>query len=283
MASTLFEGPAPSARLVAPRARAAPTHPRASPEQLGSLRWPQEPASGRPKVEDSPLPTTRSWGTDNQIIASVQTLLDQSAAAMGRSWPLEWKENLAVDDQRSRTGALKKRLKVFRNHMLKSGKVPLEDGGHLLIVCDREESGGHLRLLQQQFGQELQCEVLIGNGQLETWLNEVEGATRGVVLLQTKSVLRNPVRLLQLFGIGDSSGAIGSGGAQYAAPLCPARRAACRCATWSSTWCSPAARIVCKGHSGSASSSRYSAGTTRGECTYVGTDPSCLFGAAGGN
>merc|ERR1719331_3056131 len=55
----------------------------------------------------------QSWGTDNQIIASVQTLLDQGAAAMGRSWPLEWKEDLAVDDQRSRTGALKKRLKVF--------------------------------------------------------------------------------------------------------------------------------------------------------------------------
>ena len=141
----------------------------------------------------------QSWGTDNQIIASVQTLLDQGAAAMGRSWPLEWKESVVADDERSSAKGLKKRVEVFRRRMSKSGQAPREDGGHLLIVCDREESGGHLRLLQQQFGQLLRCEVLIGNDQVDTWRNEVEGATRGVVLLQTKSVLRNPVRLLQLF------------------------------------------------------------------------------------
>ena len=39
--STLFDGPTPSARLVAPRAQAAPTRPRAQPEQLGSAPWPQ--------------------------------------------------------------------------------------------------------------------------------------------------------------------------------------------------------------------------------------------------
>ena len=105
----------------------------------------------------------------------------------------------------------------------------------------------------------------------------------GSTILHGAPSTRVSVQHLQLFGIGDSSGAIGSGGAQHAAPLGSARRAARRCAAWSATWCSPAARIVCKGHSGSASSSRYSAGTTRGECTYVGTDPSCLFGAAGGN
>ena len=105
----------------------------------------------------------------------------------------------------------------------------------------------------------------------------------GSTILHGAPSTRVSVQHLQLFGIGDSSGAIGSGAAQHAAPLGSARRAARRCAAWSSTWCSPAARIVCKGHSGSASSSRYSAGTTRGECTYVGTDPSCLFGAAGGN
>ena len=31
------------------------------------------------------------------------------------------------------------------------------------------------------------------------WRTEVASATRGVVLLQTRSVLRSPVRLLQLF------------------------------------------------------------------------------------
>ena len=104
----------------------------------------------------------------------------------------------------------------------------------------------------------------------------------GSTILHGAPSTRVSVQHLQLFGIGDSSGAIGSGAAQHAAQLGSARRAARRCAAWSSTWCSPAARIVCKGHSGSASSSRYSAGTTRGECTYVGTDPSCLFGDTGG-
>ena len=58
--STLFDDTAPSARLVAPRAQAAPTHLRARPEHLGSSPWPQEPASGHPKVEDLTLSTTRS-------------------------------------------------------------------------------------------------------------------------------------------------------------------------------------------------------------------------------
>ena len=40
MASTLFDDTAPSARLVPPGARAAPTYPSAQPGQLGSLRWP---------------------------------------------------------------------------------------------------------------------------------------------------------------------------------------------------------------------------------------------------
>ena len=59
MASTLSDDTAPSASLDCLKARAAPTHPGAQPEPLGSLPWPQELASGRPKVEDFPLPTTR--------------------------------------------------------------------------------------------------------------------------------------------------------------------------------------------------------------------------------
>ena len=41
--------------------------------------------------------------------------------------------------------------------------------------------------------------MVIGSEDVETWRGEVESATRGVVLLQTQSVLRNAVRLLQLF------------------------------------------------------------------------------------
>ena len=59
MTSTLSDDTAPSASLDHLEAQAAPTHPRAPPEQLGGSPWPQHPASGRPKVEESPLATTR--------------------------------------------------------------------------------------------------------------------------------------------------------------------------------------------------------------------------------
>ena len=50
---------APSASLDHLRAQAAPEHPRLKPEPLGSLPRPQEPCSGRSKVEDFPLSTSR--------------------------------------------------------------------------------------------------------------------------------------------------------------------------------------------------------------------------------
>ena len=49
--SALCDDPAPCARLVAPTAQAAPPHPGAQPEPLGSSPWPEQPASGRPKVQ----------------------------------------------------------------------------------------------------------------------------------------------------------------------------------------------------------------------------------------
>ena len=47
------------ARLVPPGAPAAPTSLRAQPEHLGSLRWPQELASGRPKADGFPVSSSR--------------------------------------------------------------------------------------------------------------------------------------------------------------------------------------------------------------------------------
>ena len=47
---------APSASLEHLKARGSPTHPGAPMEPRGSLAWPQEPASGRPKEEDFSLP-----------------------------------------------------------------------------------------------------------------------------------------------------------------------------------------------------------------------------------
>ena len=52
--------PTPPARLVPPGAPAAATHPRAPPQRLGSVPWPQQPASGRPRVEDAPLATCQA-------------------------------------------------------------------------------------------------------------------------------------------------------------------------------------------------------------------------------
>ena len=69
MASTLSDDTAPSASLDCLKARAAPTHPGAQPEPLGSLPWPQELASGRPKVEDVPLSTTRRQAPRRQARA----------------------------------------------------------------------------------------------------------------------------------------------------------------------------------------------------------------------
>jgi hypothetical protein len=57
--STLFDDSAPSASLDCLKAQAAPTYPRAQPGDIGRLPWPQDRASGRPKVEDVPLSTTR--------------------------------------------------------------------------------------------------------------------------------------------------------------------------------------------------------------------------------
>ena len=57
-------------------AQAASTQPRAQPGPLGSLPWPQELASGRPKVEDVALSTTRHFA-DNPHEVSVDLTWDE--------------------------------------------------------------------------------------------------------------------------------------------------------------------------------------------------------------
>ena len=149
----------------------------------------------------------QAWGTDNQIIASVQTLVNEGAAVMGRD-PPEWTENFKPGGARgagsaggAATGSLSlSRLRKQLSSLGKSGsQEPTTEGAPLLIVCARKEVSSHLRLLQHEFGKGLQCKVIIGTDQVDTWRSEVERATRGVILLQTQSVLQDPVRLLQLF------------------------------------------------------------------------------------
>ena len=71
--------------------------------------------------------------------------------------------------------------------------------GQLLILCEAKESGSQARLLQATFAKRLGCEVLIGSDDAELWREEAMAASRGVVLLQTRSVLHHPLRLLQLY------------------------------------------------------------------------------------
>jgi argininosuccinate lyase len=63
----LSEDSAPPASMDRQKAWGSPAHPRARPEQLGGCPWPQEPASGRPKVEDAPLTTGRVCATGAQL------------------------------------------------------------------------------------------------------------------------------------------------------------------------------------------------------------------------
>ena len=83
MPSALFDESAPSARLVPPGAQAAPTHARAPPEQLGSLRWPPQPASGRPKVDESPFHGQVAYHRQSFLIISHHPLLFIGAGLSG--------------------------------------------------------------------------------------------------------------------------------------------------------------------------------------------------------
>eukprot|EP00964_Phaeocystis_antarctica_P071373 scaffold43540_cov51-Phaeocystis_antarctica.AAC.1 len=139
----------------------------------------------------------QSWGSDNQIIASVQTLVDECALALGRAQP-EWTDT--TWELGNKQGEESRGLgKGLLGCLCRQGQAPSDAGGRLLIICARNECGGSARLLQRQLADELQCEVVIGSNDIDTWRGEVEAATRGVVLLQTQTVLRNPMRLLQLF------------------------------------------------------------------------------------
>eukprot|EP00964_Phaeocystis_antarctica_P149618 scaffold116806_cov66-Phaeocystis_antarctica.AAC.1 len=139
----------------------------------------------------------QSWGSDNQIIASVQTLIDESALALGQAQP-EWTDT--TWELGNQQGEENKGLgKGLLGCLCRQEQAPSDAGGRLLIIGAQHECGGSARLLQRQLTDELQCEVVIGSNDIDMWRGEVEAATRGVVLLQTQTVLRNPMRLLQLF------------------------------------------------------------------------------------
>jgi hypothetical protein len=158
-----------------------PAHNKVVEQRLGGISW-------------------QSWGSDNQIIASVQGLVDECAQALGRVQPV-WSDTYwASDNQQSdESRGIGKGLLGCLCRLVQ--QAPSDTSGRLLIICARNECGGPLRLLQRQLEDALQCEVVVGSNDIHRyrWRGQVESATRGVVLLQTQSVLHDPVRLLQLF------------------------------------------------------------------------------------
>ena len=167
-----------------------------------------------------------SWGTDNQIIATVQTLMEACAAERGRE-ALEWEEatparhSMSIDEEDSPEDSVEgggasgggaplalaltpktmlgRLFRRWRGGGRGGAEKPAAAEGQLLLVCAVEECGGPVRLMQQEFASQLGCVVTLGSESRDAWRQQVAAATRGVVLLQTKSVLRHPVRLLQLF------------------------------------------------------------------------------------
>jgi hypothetical protein len=150
----------------------------------------------------------QSWGSDNHIIASAQTLVGECALALGRTEP-EWTDPLKSGGEQSTGEELGMKLSNHLSQVQSQGLLGClcwpgqgatsDPGGRLLIICASDECGGPARLLQSRLEDELQCEVVIGSDDVGTWRSEVDSAARGVMLLQTRSVLRDPVRLLQLF------------------------------------------------------------------------------------
>ena len=91
MASTLSDDTAPSVSMSHLEVQAASTQPRAQPGPLGSLPWPQQPASGRPKVEDSPLSTNRHCSVNSLHLHIVD------ADHLGPSYATMTFKNLEID------------------------------------------------------------------------------------------------------------------------------------------------------------------------------------------
>ena len=150
----------------------------------------------------------QSWGSDNGIIASVQTLLDETVTALGRE-KLVW-EDPSQAEERSETDPSEAEDRStpclpLSNKLLPKGwpfgksKGPSAKSDGILMVLDAEECAGAGRLLQQQLSLRLGCDAILCSDSVDAWRREVQRASRGVLLLQTRSVLRHPVRLLQIF------------------------------------------------------------------------------------
>ena len=121
---------------------------------------------------------------DNQVIASVKTLMEACAAMLGDAIPV-WNDRLIV---RTRADKSHRRKRRFWRRTDTASLSERRQNGHLLIVYDREEAGAHARMLQAELSNltEVHCDVLIGSDDSELWREESLAASCGVILLQTK-------------------------------------------------------------------------------------------------
>ena len=116
---------------------------------------------------------------DHQIIAAVKVLISACAAALGVEDP-EWHDPLM-----NRSSAMGEKRSVWRRSG-KSASSTAQRQQRLLIICDREESGSHARMLQIALSnsEALECEVVIGLDNEDVWRAEADSASCGVLLLQ---------------------------------------------------------------------------------------------------
>eukprot|EP00966_Prymnesium_polylepis_P086815 2009257-Prymnesium_polylepis.1 len=120
----------------------------------------------------------QSWSSDNQIIASVQAVMDECAAELGRE-PLDWKEHVLstsfggeaspkgrASGRRGGDTTPNPRAKsplrsaTFLQGLtatgtnaslsLSSRRSSVQQEEHLLLVCKRDEAGAQARLLQTE-------------------------------------------------------------------------------------------------------------------------------------
>ena len=125
----------------------------------------------------------QSWGTDNQIIASVQTLMNECHVEMGREGLPIWAEkgikgkamSNGNDDGGSPQKGSKKLSRMSKSRSKR--KTVQEAQPTLLLISAGEEGGSHVRMLQQEFSSRLGCEVVSGTDSMNTWREQVDASS----------------------------------------------------------------------------------------------------------
>jgi hypothetical protein len=125
----------------------------------------------------------QSWGTDNQIIASVQTLINECHMEMGREGLPIWVEKgikgkamLKGNDDGGSPQKASKELALMSKRKSKRKSAQEAHQPTLLLISAGEEGGSHVRMLQAEFSSRLGCDVVSGTDSMSTWREQVHAA-----------------------------------------------------------------------------------------------------------